>query len=34
MDPDEIDGALVGRRPVELGLIAHGRSLSVEWFRL
>ena len=33
-DPDEIDGALVGRRPVKLGLIAHGRSLSVERFRL
>ena len=29
-DPDEIDGALVGCRPVKLGLIAHGRSLSVQ----
>ena len=33
MDPDEIDGALVGRRPFELRLIASGKGLSVERFR-
>ena len=33
-DPDEIDGAFVGRRPVKLGLSAHDRSLSVQRFRL